>query len=370
MLIMTSSSAILTGEDERRPSEDGTPTHSHRRRWSTPIDSGGESLHDSCTVEINSGHESPKCREHGGVNLDDFFSCSSDNKYSFYLGGEKSQWGASEPPLLTDPRSIAPPRTRNVSGEERRGRSVTRKQDLPPFLTTLDCNGRPRFHHRRVRSEGRLEIASVAVDSPEIVSVRGRGGLRIGTLQLQLLLSCVEMEEEEIGKAARARAKKEVAQGRVIDIYAAQCDKCHKWRVLESQETYEDIRSRMLEEPFRCDQKHASCEEPADIDYDASRTWVMDKPGLPKTPKGFKRSLVLRKDYSKMDTYYITPSGKKLRSRNEVASFVEANPDFSYAPLGDFTFTVPKVMEDTLPPDARLASPPSDKCSSNKPFRG
>uniref|UniRef100_A0A1J3DBZ0 Methyl-CpG-binding domain-containing protein 4 n=1 Tax=Noccaea caerulescens TaxID=107243 RepID=A0A1J3DBZ0_NOCCA len=158
-------------------------------------------------------------------------------------------------------------------------------------------------------------------------------------------------EEEEIGKTPKQRAKKDMAPGRLIDTYAAQCDKCHKWRVIDSQEEYEDIRSRMLEEPFTCDKKHVPCEDPPDIDYDSSRTWVIDKPGLPKTPKGFKRSLVLRKDYSKMDTYYITPSGKKLRSRNEVASFVQLNPEFKSAPLGDFTFTVPKVMEDTLPLD-------------------
>ncbi|AEE80426.1 putative protein [Arabidopsis thaliana] len=165
-------------------------------------------------------------------------------------------------------------------------------------------------------------------------------------------------EEEEIGKPAKPKAKKDVAPGRLIDTYAAQCDNCHKWRVIDSQEEYEDIRSKMLEDPFNCQKKQGmSCEEPADIDYDSSRTWVIDKPGLPKTPKGFKRSLVLRKDYSKMDTYYFTPTGKKLRSRNEIAAFVEANPEFRNAPLGDFNFTVPKVMEDTVPPDPKLGSP-------------
>ncbi|KAL1197873.1 Methyl-CpG-binding domain-containing protein 4 [Cardamine amara subsp. amara] len=167
------------------------------------------------------------------------------------------------------------------------------------------------------------------------------------------------MEEEEIAKTAKPKAKKDVAPGRVIDTYAAQCDKCHKWRVIDSQDEYEEVRSKMLEDPFNCEKKQGrSCEEAADIDYDSSRTWVIDKPGIPKTPKGFKRSLVLRKDYSKMDTYYITPTGKKLRSRNEIAAFVDANPEFkNAAPLGDFNFTVPKVMEDTIPSDLKLASP-------------
>lgn len=178
MLIMASSSTILTGEDEEedhRTAEDDTPTHSHRRRWSTPVED--DSIQSFSLSRSHSLDNSEECREDKGVNnLEEYFSCSSgNNSYSFYLGGKISPWG---PPLLTRKRS-------NVLGEERRGRSVTtRKRDLPPFLTTLDCNGRPRFHHRRVRSEGRLEIASVAVDSPEIVSVRGREGLRIGTVRI------------------------------------------------------------------------------------------------------------------------------------------------------------------------------------------
>ncbi|KAF2589021.1 hypothetical protein F2Q70_00041281, partial [Brassica cretica] len=183
--------------------------------------------------------------------------------------------------------------------------------------------------------------------------------------------------------------QKDIAPGRLIDTYAAQCENCHQWRVIDSQEEYEDIRSRMIDDPFTCDKKQISCEDPADLDYDSSRTWVIDKPGLPKTPKGFKRSLVLRKDYSKMDTYYFTPTGKKLRSRNEVASYVEANPEFKGAPLEDFSFTVPKVMEDTAPPDPKVVASPvakvavspvaaaapsdddvSDKSTKSKGFKG
>ncbi|CAF1878474.1 BnaCnng20230D [Brassica napus] len=91
------------------------------------------------------------------------------------------------------------------------------------------------------------------------------------------------MEEEELGKAAIPRAKltslvfcfteatlqKDVAPGRVVDTYAAQYDTCHKWRVIDSQEEYEDIRSRVLEDHFTCDKKkQVSCEDPADLDYD------------------------------------------------------------------------------------------------------
>ncbi|KAG2260889.1 hypothetical protein Bca52824_080186 [Brassica carinata] len=77
-----------------------------------------------------------------------------------------SPWGS---PVLTETRPIAPPRVvvMETRGEGRRGRNMRRKKDLPPYMTTLDSNGRPRFYHRRVRSEGRLEIDRVAVTDSE-----------------------------------------------------------------------------------------------------------------------------------------------------------------------------------------------------------
>lgn len=115
---------------------------------------------------------------------------------------------------------------------------------------------------------------------------------------------------------------------------------------------YEEIRSKITEKHFVCEQRPGvSCNDPADIDYDATRVWVIDRPGIPKTPEGFQRSLVLRRDFSKMDAYYITPTGKKLRTRAEVASFLAANPEYSDVPLSEFTFSVPKVMDDTIPED-------------------
>ncbi|XP_010545076.1 PREDICTED: methyl-CpG-binding domain-containing protein 4 [Tarenaya hassleriana] len=166
------------------------------------------------------------------------------------------------------------------------------------------------------------------------------------------------MKEEIEGTPTTTPKRKASALGRSIDTYAAQCEKCLKWREIDTQEEYEEIRSRIPEDPFSCEKKKGvSCQDPADLDYDSSRTWVIDKPGLPKTPKGFRRSLVLRKDYSKMDAYYITLTGKKLRTRNEIAAFLEANPEYKDAPLGDFNFTVPKVMEDTVPPGIKAGTP-------------
>ncbi|KAJ7972846.1 Methyl-CpG-binding domain protein [Quillaja saponaria] len=140
-----------------------------------------------------------------------------------------------------------------------------------------------------------------------------------------------------------------VKQGSV-DIYAAQCKTCLKWRVIDTVEEFEGIREKVIEEPFYCSRKpKVCCEDPADIEYDATRIWVIDKPNLPKAPEGFRRSLVLRKDYSKLDPYYITPTGKTLRTRNEIAAFIKGHPEYEGIPLTKFNFSSPKIMEDTIP---------------------
>lgn len=139
-----------------------------------------------------------------------------------------------------------------------------------------------------------------------------------------------------------------------VGVWAVQCEKCLKWRRIATQEQFEDIRSRFTEEPFNC--PNGTCDDPADIEYDASRTWAIDKPNLPKTPSGFKRELYLRRDYSKMDTYYFTPLGKKLRSVTDVTTFLEQNPQLSDVKPSDFSFTSPKVMDDTIPSTALLAN--------------
>ncbi|KAK4493134.1 hypothetical protein RD792_018012 [Penstemon davidsonii] len=85
-------------------------------------------------------------------------------------------------------------------------------------------------------------------------------------------------------------------------------------------------------------------------DYDSTWTWAFDKPNLPKTPPGFKKRLVLRKNYSKMDCYYDAPNGKRLRSKAEVSRFLDKHPEYKkdISP-SDFSFFSPKIMEDTNP---------------------
>ncbi|XAR61248.1 hypothetical protein NMG60_11034894 [Bertholletia excelsa] len=151
------------------------------------------------------------------------------------------------------------------------------------------------------------------------------------------------------GPAPSSSRKRRGAQSSVI-VYAAQCEACFKWRMIPTQEEFEELRSRFIEDPFICNKKaNVSCNDPADLEYDNTRIWAIDKPNLPKTPEGFQRELVLRKDFSKMDAYYNTPDGKKLRASSGVASFLETHPDFQGLSVSDFSFTSPKIMPDTIP---------------------
>lgn len=145
-----------------------------------------------------------------------------------------------------------------------------------------------------------------------------------------------------------------------------QCGECFKWRLISNEEEYEVIRSKLLEEPFTCSKKpDASCNDPADIEKDATRTWVIDKPNIPRTPVGFKRKLVLRRDFSKLDAHYVTPTGKKVRSSTEVAKYLEENPEVKGVSVNEFSFTVPKVVEETIPKDIER-KPSAKKAKDSK----
>ncbi|CAN0890197.1 Methyl-CpG-binding domain-containing protein 4, partial [Linum grandiflorum] len=167
---------------------------------------------------------------------------------------------------------------------------------------------------------------------------------------------------------SNAKSRGGIGMVRSIDTYTAQCHTCLKWRVIPTEEEYEDIRSRGIADKFTCKSKGLTCDDPADIEYDASRTWVIDKPGVPKTPRGFKRHLVLRRDFSKMDAYYITPTGKKLRTRNEISSFITSKPEYKGVKVDDFNFATPKVMEDTIPEDVlEMAAGGGNSSKKGKP---
>ncbi|XP_021733311.1 methyl-CpG-binding domain-containing protein 4-like [Chenopodium quinoa] len=167
--------------------------------------------------------------------------------------------------------------------------------------------------------------------------------------------------------ATPASSKKPQTGTNTIGLYAVQCGECFKWRLISNEEEYEVIRSKLLEEPFTCNKKpNVSCADPADIEKDATRTWVIDKPNIPRTPVGFKRKLVLRRDFSKLDAHYVTPTGKKVRSSTEVAKYLEENPEIKGVSVTEFSFTVPKVVEETIPKDIER-KPSAKKAKDSKP---
>ncbi|KAK4493135.1 hypothetical protein RD792_018013 [Penstemon davidsonii] len=162
----------------------------------------------------------------------------------------------------------------------------------------------------------------------------------------------VETSSEEALSSDLVKENQSTSPGRSVDARCVQCDECSKLRLIPTEELYEEIRSRFIEDPFVCSKlPNVSCDDPGDIeDYDSTWTWAFDKPNLPKTPPGFKKRLVLRKNYSKMDCYYDAPNGKRLRSKAEVSRFLDKHPEYKkdISP-SDFSFFSPKIMEDTNP---------------------
>ncbi|KAG8389396.1 hypothetical protein BUALT_Bualt02G0224800 [Buddleja alternifolia] len=153
-------------------------------------------------------------------------------------------------------------------------------------------------------------------------------------------------------KEIKKNSKRSSVLGSSVDVWAAQCNNCCKWREIPTEEEYEEIRRNISQDPFTCNKILSfSCDDSSDLEYSSECIWVFDKPNLPKTPPGFKRWLVLRKDHSKMDCYYVTPYGKKLRASTEVATFLGEHPEYKDVALTDFSFTTPKIATDTIPQD-------------------
>ncbi|KAK1696664.1 hypothetical protein QYE76_013361 [Lolium multiflorum] len=92
-----------------------------------------------------------------------------------------------------------------------------------------------------------------------------------------------------------------------------------------------------------------SCEDPADVEYDSSRIWVIDKPNIPKPPPKTERLAIMRGDLTKMDIYYVLPNGKRARTLGDVQKFVDTNPEYKDSLSAEsFSFTVPKIVDETV----------------------
>lgn len=84
-----------------------------------------------------------------------------------------------------------------------------------------------------------------------------------------------------------------------VGAFTVQCANCFKWRLIPTQEKYEEIREHILEWPFSCEtarewRPNVSCDDPEDISQDGSRLWAIDKPSIAQPPPGWKREVRIR----------------------------------------------------------------------------
>lgn len=139
-----------------------------------------------------------------------------------------------------------------------------------------------------------------------------------------------------------------------VGAFTVQCALCMKWRLIPTKEQYEEIRHSVLEKPFFCSstvswRPDASCEDPSDVSQDESHLWAIDRPNIPVAPRGWERQLVIRAaGASKFaDVYYVTPSGRKLRSMPEVDRFLAEFPEYVQAGVkhSQFSFIIPRPLD-------------------------
>nr|GEZ96866.1 methyl-CpG-binding domain-containing protein 4-like [Tanacetum cinerariifolium] len=141
-----------------------------------------------------------------------------------------------------------------------------------------------------------------------------------------------ETKSKDKGKGIIVEEPKPIKKKDQVELDEEYARKLHK-------ELNKDIDWDMAIEHIK---QKAKEDSPADIEYDSSRTWVMDKPNIPKTPKGFQRIVVLKRDYSKMDVYYETPDGTRVRAAPGIIADLKEHPEYSDISPTDFCFTSPK----------------------------
>ncbi|KAK8952833.1 Methyl-CpG-binding domain-containing protein 2 [Platanthera guangdongensis] len=140
-----------------------------------------------------------------------------------------------------------------------------------------------------------------------------------------------------------------------VGAFTVQCASCFKWRLIPSKEKYEQIRESILQRPFVCQRAREwrpdiSCDDPPDILQDGSRLWAIDKPNIAQPPPGWDRQLRIRGEGGTRfaDVYYVTPSGRKLRSMVEIQRFLEEHPEYGEGGVNasQFSFQIPKPLQD------------------------
>ncbi|KAL3623518.1 methyl-CpG-binding domain-containing protein [Castilleja foliolosa] len=140
-----------------------------------------------------------------------------------------------------------------------------------------------------------------------------------------------------------------------VGAFTVQCANCFKWRLIPTKEKYEVIREHIIEQPFVCEtgrewRPDISCEDPPDMTQDGSRLWAIDKPNIAQPPPGWERLLRIRAEGSSKfaDVYYVSPSGKKLRSMVEVQRYLNEHPKYieGGVSLSRFSFQTPRPLRE------------------------
>ncbi|KAL6560119.1 methyl-CpG-binding domain-containing protein [Orobanche hederae] len=140
-----------------------------------------------------------------------------------------------------------------------------------------------------------------------------------------------------------------------IGAFTVQCANCFKWRLIPTKEKYEEIREHIIEQPFLCEMAREwrpdiSCDDDPDITQDGSRLWAIDKPSIAQPPPGWQRLLRIRGEGSTKfaDVYYVSPSGKRLRSMVEIHRYLYEHPEYMYegVNLSQFSFQIPRPLQE------------------------
>ncbi|XP_038695005.1 methyl-CpG-binding domain-containing protein 2-like isoform X2 [Tripterygium wilfordii] len=140
-----------------------------------------------------------------------------------------------------------------------------------------------------------------------------------------------------------------------VGAFTVQCANCLKWRLIPTKEKYEEIREHILEQPFVCEaarewRPDIQCDDPTDISQDDGGLWAIDKPNIAQPPPGWQRLLRIRGEGSTKfaDVYYVSPSGKKLRSTVEIQRYLMEHPEYMTdgVTLSRFSFQTPKPLQE------------------------
>lgn len=140
-----------------------------------------------------------------------------------------------------------------------------------------------------------------------------------------------------------------------VGAFTVQCANCFKWRLIPTQEKYEEIREHIIEQPFFCEtgrdwRPDISCDDPPDLVQDGSRLWAIDKPSIAQPPPGWQRLLKFRGEGSTKfaDVYYVSPSGKRLRSMVEIQRYFGEHPEYKEQglSLSKFSFQIPRPLQE------------------------